>query len=548
MDQAVSIKEIQLNIENNLISFSAVNQLYTICKEIVPSAIFAEIESQYAGDISRVLYYYGNEISNPEYRNILATLEIQAITLRLSRHHIKRARVINNIANFFKDILAYISLGNNEIVELRINNAEFIDRPSMMIINLINRLSSNHNFSIRLIYNREVSEDNSLSSQLLKTRLQLCKAIALRQEKPSQIELKESDFSLKDASYNEIVLNASLIEQNFELSILILNKLLKDHDPFISKQLSYRYLGVIEANLGQYDNAIEFLNKAIDSSESVLETCCNKYIKSLCLTKRKQNISESLQLLEEAITLINTQWEDTPEFKHEKAWLINGLSLAKTIRASKLPKKEKEKELQEIIKHEIEAYTLLKNETNLRIAYLKFNLLANIAFLLEILNEYEKAIDFWKRAFGPLLNDGEYNDAEKALSYRIGLLYIKLGDLNKASEYLERANNLSNIEKNEFHLLNIYFAQGFLEAKKQQYSAAEDFFIKGRTLSGDLKDFQTEEEFKEALSQLNTNLEISRFPHIKLRSYVPYIDLSFVPEIDLNKALTHKGGEKIVSG
>lgn len=532
-----SIISLAIESELNLISFSTINELYKKLSKYEKEK-FNDIEVKYAGDLARILYYFRNDKENPDYQGIHATLELQAISLRLSRHHIKRARVIENVAHFFVEILILISKSND--IVLKFLKAEYIDRPSMMVINrMINLLEENENINFHFVMEKDVlsSPDNS---QLDLARKQLFSKLNIEIE---VLETTSSKYLLDQQCYNYETLNASIIEQNFELAILILHKLLEDPKRFISKQLVYRYLAVIEANLGNYDNALEFLDTAIENSKEILEYSCNNYIKSLCLIKRKQNTEQAIIILENTLQKLNENWEENNfKYMHEKAWLINGMCLARTILASKLSKEERDKELISIIQLEMEAYRLINGVQNFRVTYLKFNLLANIAFVLEIMEQYEEAINFWKRAFAPLLREGEYYDGEKDLSYRLGILNIRLKDYEKAKDFLERSYYLASVENNPFHKINILYSLGYLEYQRKEYVLAQEYFVKGMELCLFMKDKFNLRIFNHAIQVLKEKLveEELIFPMIKLTSYVPYLDLSFVPEIDLNKALVRK--------
>ena len=546
-----SLKELKHNVyiesHPHLLSYSTIYELYTELKKEVDSSVFSEIEAKYAGDLSRILYYFKNEKENPDYQGMHATLELQAIVLRLSRHHIKRARIIENTAQFFVDLLT--SLSNEKSLNIEFTNAEFIDRPSMMVINRIDQLLRNHlEISICLVMNKSIPLLNT-NCPLLTARKQLLTKMNNKIFKTiSQTNFSTDSFIIFESSYNIETLNAAIIEQNFELAILIIQCALQEEEPFISRQLSYRYLGVIEANLGNYDTAIQYLNSAIQKSTHLLEKSSNTYIKALCLIKRKQNFNEAIVLIENAIEDLNNNWVEDYRYKHEKAWLINGLCLAKTIQVSKLSNQEKKQQLMSVVQAEMDAFRLINKETHFRISYLKFNLLANIAFLLEIMGEYTQAIDFWKRAFAPILREGEYYEGEKGLSYRLGVLHIKLKEYEVSSEYLKRSYQLSLIENNPFDQLAILYSLVYLTFKEGNLNLSNEYLKNGSEIAEKLRDPFYIDRFNQAIkiiehSQKPYNEELP-FPSIKLPSYVPYLDLSFIPEIDLNKTLSFRRNEK----
>ncbi|MEF2293794.1 tetratricopeptide repeat protein [Virgibacillus dokdonensis] len=539
-----------LFIESNstIQSYYTANRLYESLNSITTDAIFSEIHKEYAIDTSSVFGYFDNEKKNPEYNGNLATLELQAIMLRLSRHHIKRAKIIENVSNFFADLILYnYQNGLKKIVFMR---AEFIDRPSLMIINRTISILRRNNIEINISFDFQRNVFINSEIELINSRAQVFNKLdrIIKIKDYSNIvgrELTIDDFNLRDDFYNTNVLNAAIIEQNFELAFLILQYNLHSNKDYkiMSDQMTYRNLGVIEVNLGNFEKAIIYFDKAINNSDSVIEYSRNSYIKALCLIKRLKKVEKGLKVIDQAILkLYNADIEKDIKYKHEMAWLINGQCLGRTILASRMNQKDKESVLFEIIGKEMEAYRLISHEKSFHLIYLKFNLLANIAFLLEILGNYTKAIDFWEKSFAPILaSDDQYREGEKALTYRLGILYLNLGDLGKSEVLLKRALALAKSEDNPFHINVIFYAIGYLKIlNNDSYNTTLDLINKGKNLSIHLGDSKMRNQFEELNKSLDDNFgsKMLEPPKVKLISYIPYIDLSFVPEIDLNKQLT----------
>ncbi|MFJ7747500.1 hypothetical protein [Peribacillus sp. NPDC097295] len=534
-----------LDSETSLQSYSTINRLYEHLKELLDTEVFNETFIKYASDLTSVFHYINNERQNPEYTGRLATLELQAITLRLSRHHIKRAKTIENIARFFEGVLESTS-----IERISFNKAEMIDRPSLMVLNrLAGLLNKKKNAAlITFHFSKDVfkTKDEHFAIQARRQVFEKIKRIGhIEIYNPDNNQLlSKADYPLEQRLYEPLILDSAIIEQNFELALLILDKTLNNssENKIISNQLAYRHIGVIEANLGNFDKAMYYFEKAIENSQTILELSRNSYIKGLCLIKRLKKAEEGLAIINKAYKDIS-DYSDEDDFriKHEKAWLMNGRSLAKTVLAARKNEKEKAEILATLIKEEMTAYRLISNESNFRLVYLKYNLLANIAFLLEIAGEFSRAIQFWEQAFAPLLaNDGQFKEGEKALTYRLGLLHIKLSKLDQAELLLQRALDLTREENNDFHLHGVLYGLGYLKIVNHEYGEALQLFREGKEVAGRLDDRGSMSLFDRALDyayrkESNHDLE---FPKIKLTSYIPYLDLSFVPEVDLNKELT----------
>ncbi|HIH7690054.1 TPA: hypothetical protein ACYSSA_002809, partial [Staphylococcus aureus] len=183
------------------------------------------------------------------------------------------------------------------------------------------------------------------------------------------------------------------------------------------------------------------LLKAVQNSENIIDKARNTYIYTLHLTKRLNKPEESIIIIKKMLEELemNKDIEDIENYLHEKAWLKNGLSLAQTINSKNI-----HRDAVEIIKNEMDSYKSIAESNNFKFVYLKYNLLANIAFLLEILNVYKKAENFWEMAFGKLFLDENNNlDGVKSLSYRLGVLNIKMDNFNKAKYYLKKAEKLA---------------------------------------------------------------------------------------------------------
>lgn len=452
-----------------------------------------------------------------------SVIELKAISLRLSRHHMKRANFIEKIARVIAEVIYETNL------KIIIQNFEYADRPSIMVINrTIQILNIKYNISNSLTI--EMSDFKSENKLLFKMRDNLfnnlyTKNTAFRKAVTTSTEKEELLF---DLDYNSSSLDMALLEQNYELAYLIL---ISDHEKgsqSLNDQMFYRWIGVICANLSFYEEAHDLLFKAIQYSEGIIDKARNTYIFTLHLTKRMNKPEESIKLIKEMLVELETfKDKNSDDFLHEKAWLKNGLSLAQTLNSKSI-----EEDAIGIIKNEMESYETISNSNNFKFVYLKYNLLANIAFLLEILKEYNQAEQFWERAFGKLFLDEKNNlDGVKSLSYRLGVLNIKMNNLEKAKEKLMKAKKLSKLDNNDFHVLNINYALNYINFLE---SNNDEIFIKENI---DLANFLNDIYYKEAFESLFNSEGTPPPPKLKLISYVSNIDLSFVPKEDMNEKL-----------
>lgn len=550
MNINMNMKTLNVESDSSISSFNTIHTLYQLLQNNIEKSDFFIIQQKYEADISMLFNYFNNEINNPEYNSTLAVLELQAIMLRLSRHHIKKAKMIDNISRFFNELFAYC-IDNYILSEINFIKSELIDRPSLMILNRSIQLLEQNGIDIKLKFSFSKQVLGINNEGIVKIRVQLFEKLNrtinfVSNSSANLPVLSDMHFTLKKEQYNKKILDAAIIEQNFELAYLILNKSLNSSkdEKIISDQLAYRNIGVIEANIGDFDRSIKYLDYAIETSENIIEYSRNSYIKSLCLIKRLRRVEDGISVLENALEKLCANYKENDfKYKHERAWLINGLCLGKTILANKLKGKERETALHGLIQEEMKAYKLLQNESSFYLVYLKFNLLANIAFLLEILGDYQIAIQFWEKAFAPLLsNDGDNREGEKSVTYRLGILNIKLENYEQAELLLERSLLLARNENNRFHINVILYALIYVKLMNNKTKEIIDLIIEGKSLSIDLNDPKMMEIFRESTDCYNGNIAVSELmvPNVKLISYIPQIDLAFVPEVDLNKHLTTK--------
>lgn len=551
----INMKTLNVESDSSISSFNTIHTLYQLLKDNIEKSYFSTIQQKFEPDVSMLFNYFNNEVNNPEYNSSLAILELQAIMLRLSRHHIKKAKMIDNISRFFNELFAYC-MDKHILSEINFIKSELIDRPSLMIINRSIQLLEQNSIGIKFNFSfskQVLGKNNHEGIVKIRTQLfeKLSKTINFVSAFPDNLsELTDKDFNLKEEQYSKKILDAAIIEQNFELAYFIVNKSLNSdkNNKIISDQLAYRNLGVIEANIGDFERAIKYFDYAIGVSENIIEYSRNSYIKGLCLIKRLKKVEDGIEILEKALEKLCINYKENDfKYKHERAWLINGICLGKTILANKLKGKERETTLYELIKEEMKAYKMLQNESSFYLVYLKFNLLANIAFLLEILEEYQTAIQFWEKAFAPILaNDAQNREGEKSVTYRLGILNIKLGNYEQAEFLLERSLLLARNENNKFHINVILYSLIYVKLLNNRSKNIIDSIIEGKSISIDLNDKKMSENFESSIDCYNGNISISELmiPDVKLISYIPQIDLAFVPEIDLNKHLTTNVKEK----
>ncbi|HEH8033499.1 TPA: hypothetical protein SH124_002434 [Staphylococcus aureus] len=514
------MQEFIVNTDKSCKNYSLLNNLYEIIFENIDDNQNNNITSKYPEEILEFL------LKTPEFYSEIyntkeSVIELKAISLRLSRHHMKRANFIEQVARLVAEMM-YMS-----DIKITIRHFEYADRPSIMVINRVIQILQ-IKYQLKKCLYIEMNDFSSHDELLLNFRNNLFKNLHKKnvffKENVSIINKKKELLFEIDESYES--LDAALLEQNYELAYLILKKEYTDKN--MTKQMYYRWLGVISANLSISNEANNLLLKAVQNSENIIDKARNTYIYTLHLTKRLNKPEESIIIIKKMLEELemNKDIEDIENYLHEKAWLKNGLSLAQTINSKNI-----HRDAVEIIKNEMDSYKSIAESNNFKFVYLKYNLLANIAFLLEILNEYKKAENFWEMAFGKLFLDENNNlDDVKPLSYRLGVLNIKMDNFNKAKYYLKKAEKLAYKHKNDFHVLNINYALSYIDYLEGNVD--KDKIKQNIKLAVFLNDDFYKVSFEDILNGLDP-----RPPKLKLISYVPNIDLSFVPKVDMNEKL-----------
>jgi tetratricopeptide (TPR) repeat protein len=199
---------------------------------------------------------------------------------------------------------------------------------------------------------------------------------------------------------------------------------------------------------------------------------------------------------------------------------------------------------------------------------LRHNLLANMAFLLEILRLYPAAIDFWERAFRQYIDAKSSPLFDITFHYRLGMLHSKNGNLDTALAFLSRALEFSRVLGEVFMEERIAYALGFVALQAEDWDLADRSFASGFEVAWQERDWQacyqhadgafevsarsrnghmTSQRIRQYLKKISSpplkagadsgQLRVLRPPSPKLPAYLPNIDLDWTPEVDLNRQL-----------
>ncbi|MDX1389200.1 MAG: hypothetical protein R3344_08420, partial [Acidobacteriota bacterium] len=211
-----------------------------------------------------------------------------------------------------------------------------------------------------------------------------------------------------------------------------------------------------------------------------------------------------------------------------------------------------------------EAFALVRTGHDSPRVYLRFNLLANTAFLLEVSGRPEVAISTMREAFDLGMGDSDDERARwrSTLSYRLGMMHARCRDFEAANLWLERAREATaRSDRNGFIHERVLRAAGSVAFESGDRGRARHLFEQGLELSraGRSRDgtlwhgialiatLRSSGEDRAATCigrtlELEDAVEIGTLtspppPSPKLPAYIPEIDLEEVPKLDINRYL-----------
>lgn len=355
-----------------------------------------------------------------------------------------------------------------------------------------------------------------------------------------------------------------LVAHNYEATLLGCEHLEAGDPDTAARALRLRALAQI--NLGELDEARSALDEA---SARTADRCFRAHLAcllALLAAKRNNDIAASDRHLEAAMRLLDGVAPGARgDPSVERAWLLNGLALNRALEYRAGGSSDRSL-LDRAAKLEKDAFQLVAKGNDPERVYLRYNLLANTAFLAEMVNEPEKAITIFTEVFRRRSEDP---GALATLAYRIGVLHAKAGRLAEAVDCLASVPDLPPEEwASREHLLR---ARGFVALAMNDPRRAEscyrlglDLTLKARAAAGALAHGRglivslrrqgwvaAAEEIRELLHSegLATDPSPGWSDQLgelrpKLPAYIPEIDMEDVPLRDTNSRLASPSGDQ----
>lgn len=511
--------------------------------------------------------------SDPDHGGLLADSVAFAIMRRISRESVYTARVIDLSAQLINAILSQLPY-----THVRINHIDRLDRPTIKVLTramLLLEPASGfswvwHSTSDPLVTTSVAETDDMFLASRSSLLRQLVGILSPTVQRYSRVTpLVRPKGQGRSKSIYDI--SAALVMQNYDACFLWCDTLLGSvSDREVAEGL--RLLALAAANIGKFEEALRALSVAEKLPVGSGRGAHLCYLQGLIEAKRRYDLSSSTAHYERGLAALDGSDREVGDLPLEHGWLLNGLALNEAILWRRNPS---------ATEHYTQAFRLVRNAFELvrtgndpARTYLRFNLLANSAFLLEMQGKNDLAIDVLRETFDFPVDDapGKKHRWRSTIGYRIGVLHYRAGRLEESYRLLQEAAEEDALTDSWATQERILRALGRVALDRHACADAAAIFATGldicrrsRVAEGTrehglgliaalLQDGQerrawdvnstlrTEEGLAvvpgddHSLSRQSTDLRPSP-PSPKLPAYIPEIDLEGIPIIDLNRFL-----------
>lgn len=551
---------------NNTKGFSYIVSIFTQIQEYIKTQ---ELHNEISECITNIYKNAPTINPNRETSNFLASSISYAIMRRISRESVYTALLIDNAAKLLNTCLRYMKL-----TMVHVPDIISVDRPSLKILTRAMLLITSTDHTYHWYFKTNPFLITERDNLLYKSRKLLFERIASLVAPNIKNNCADNPGTQQEPVYqfSEQPLydvSCELVIQSYDACIVACQQLLNSKNTEYTYE-AHRLIGLALVNAGMIEDGVTEFKKARKATNRLPQKAHISYLLGLIYTKRYYHIEESEKYFNEGLEYLKkyqvSDFDYDPVVESlERAWLYNGLALNSAIMGKNGDNSAFDKSFALASK----AFSLVQNRYEKAEVYLKFNLLANLAFLMEIQGKYTKAIRIFEKTF----DDELYNSSDDKikwktiLGYRLGLLYYKSGNTEKS---LEQFNQFMPYYKNHFKepymQERILRAYGFILLKSGHVTEALNTFQEGKNIceqeyftegfvyhcSGILTALnalkKTQDKlFKNIKGQLdrchvdidfnNINALLS-FPSPKLPAYIPEIDLEDIPGINLNLFFT----------
>lgn len=546
------------------------------------------LESESANGVRAALDTLVHQWANT---NLSSESVVYSVIRRISRESMASIRLIDALCESITLFIDDVFEQTGKRVVLVVEDAQWADRPSLKILCHLSRLIESPKLSQVWVFSRRIDLDVSPSpthddmrESIIRARQRIfCRVY--EEIRPEVIAIDEpADLTVSDLvelhapveGTEQLRTQAALalVTANYELGYLVCGSAMQHADSPEALSEVFRIIGLIHSNMDFVDSAYDAFREAAHLVGDGPKRAHVEYLCALLATKRLYDNGLARTHYEAGFRFVG---ESTESERLEKAWLINGVSFLEAIQLSGYDEAQRDKAIEGVLRQELAALDMLKQDKGQGAIYLRFNLYSNIAFLLEIKKDYKAALKLWSGVFGKYSYiDGQ--EADSPYLYRAGMLQYKSGEPSLAVEILRRAKVQATRESNRVYAQISSYALAFVCSAGGRLAEAEGKFLDAMSIAYEMKDpvaFRNSalgflqvksrlddlqqgarivrdrfgsffERVIEPIDDVVTGERLSRVeitpPKTKLPSYYPAMDLESVPKVDMNRFLVANQG------
>lgn len=499
-----------------------------------------------------------------------------AVLRRISRESVYTATVIDEVAKNLNE-----ALSENGVTDAVIYDFDRIDRPSLKILcRAALVLKKTQNLTWHWVGGKisnsifldcpEVEKDWISRKKLLKQIYEVIDPQINYPKFSNNLNHKKShDYQLTSNQPKTVLeISRDLVMQNYDGCFQWAKELHDYSDDPLEKSEALRLLALTAVNAGFYHEAINFSQQAENTAPDPVTKAKICYMSGLIYAKRLYDSKLALIQYEKGIKYLENSQANS-DVLVEQAWLKNGVAL---LNALSWKKTENDSDYNAAFNLVNEAFWLISDIDTPACAYLRFNLLANAAFLMEMRGDFHAAISVFENVFEQFaLRDKQSARGQMTINYRMAGLKIRAQDLAGALSHISRVIEAEEELGCPFMADHVYRLVGYFYFITQDYEKAYLSFEKGLDITYEARlgtgylvhitglistlkaqgrteeinsyfDLLDELDYKKLINELKNRVNSDNClpapPHWKLPAYIPEVDLEDLPTSNLNRKLT----------
>ena len=568
--QETDTRKLELDVKpHNHQSFSS---LKAVLKQLKPLA-----QPHQLPDLAKIENYLreacpdeGDDRANT-HGQLLADSVAFAIMRRISRESFYTGRLIELAAKTINAVLSSLP----DRGEAHINHLDQLDRPSIKVLAramLLLKPTDGFTWVWHTSSHPLQTESPESGNIYIQSRLRLLRQLVgilsptvITQHTTAPLTSVVPPAVLKPTTYD---IAAALVVQNYDACFIWCDDLAGYSDSEAAERHRLRALAAV--NIEHHDAALDSLSRAEQMSASVVRQAHLCYLQGLVETKRRYDLASSTSHYTRGLNLLDGCHAVADEdLGLERAWLMNGLALNEAVTWRR--NTHESNHYKRAFALERDAFALVCDGDSPARTYLRFNLLANSAFLLEMSRNYELAIQTLLRAFDFDLDESAERKQvwRNTLGYRVGVLHFSAGAVDNALRLLTDSAESDMSDEGWPTREKVLRALGTVRFHNGQYSQAAEIFASGlemcrssraahgatehgRNLILSLLRDDHKQRAREVYEELLTEEALEVLPREvieenysfadlrpsplspKLPAYFPELDLEGIPSIDLN--------------